>query len=112
MRTASDDEVAWSDKRSPHQLEPGPGPSTAAVGARAEQLDLMAVLQASQAISREIVLSRLLEAVVRTIVQQAGAQKGMLILARNDELRVAAEARSGPAEIQVVLEDRDISTAM
>ncbi|MGK3965851.1 ATP-binding protein [Sorangium sp. So ce118] len=111
MRTASDDEVARSDKRSPHLIEPGPGRSAAAVGARAEQLDLMAVLQASQAISREIVLSRVLEAVVRTIVQQAGAQKGMLILARNDELRVAAEARSIPGEIQVVLEDRGISTA-
>ncbi|WP_437579043.1 ATP-binding protein [Sorangium sp. So ce887] len=107
-----DDEVAQSEQRSPHLLEPRPGQSTAAVVARAEQLDLMAVLQASQAISREIVLSRLLEALVRTIVQQAGAQRGVLILARNDELRVAAEARSGPGEAQVVLEDRELSAAM
>ncbi|WP_437816477.1 sensor histidine kinase [Sorangium sp. So ce1078] len=107
-----DDEVAQSEQRSPHLLEPRPGQSPAAVVARAEQLDLMAVLQASQAISREIVLSRLLEALVRTIVQQSDAQRGMLILARNDELRGAAEARSGPGEVQVVLEDRELSAAM
>lgn len=106
------DEVAQSEQRSPRPLEPGPGQSTAAVVARAEQLELMAVLQASQAISREIVLPRLLETLARTLVQQAGAQRGMLILARNDELRVTAEARSGPGEIQVVIEDRELSAAV
>ncbi|WP_438029874.1 PAS domain-containing protein [Sorangium sp. So ce233] len=108
----ADDELAQSEQRSPRLLDPGPGQSTTAVVARAEQLDLMAVFQASQAISREIVLSRLLETLVRTIVQQAGAQRGVLILARDDELCVAAEARSSPGEIQVVLEDRELSAAM
>ena len=41
-------------------------------------------------------------------VQQAGAQKGFLLLARNDGLRIAAEARLGPNEIQVLLEDREL----
>lgn len=113
-RWGAQGKVAQLEQRYPHLLlaEPAPLPPTAAIQARPEQLDLMAVLQASQAISREIVLARLIETLVRTVVQQAGAQKGFLLLARNDELHIAAEARSGPGGIQVLLEDRGRSPSL
>lgn len=113
-RWGAEGKVAQLEQRYPHLLfaEHAPLQPTAAIQARAEQLDLMAVLQASQAISTEIVLARLLETLVRTIVQQAGAQKGFLLLARNDELHIAAEARSGRGGIQVLLEDRGISPSI
>lgn len=107
----ADGKVAQIEQRYGHLLEPRPAQATAAIVARAEQLDLMAALQASQAISREIVLSRLLETLVRTVVQQAGAQKGFLLLARSSALRIEAEARSGPSGIEVLLEDRELSAA-
>ncbi|HVJ18360.1 MAG TPA: AAA family ATPase [Polyangiaceae bacterium] len=59
----------------------------------ADRLDLSAIVKASQSISGEIVLDRLIETLMRTVVESAGAQKGSLILARDEELVLAAEAR-------------------
>ena len=51
-----------------------PGP-TSTVTARVEQLDLAAVITVWQAVSGEIVLEKLLEAVVRTAIELASAQR-------------------------------------
>ena len=56
-----------------------------------ESLDLMTVMKASQAISGEIVLARLLQSMLRISLENAGAEKGALVLLRADELCVAAE---------------------
>ncbi|KPA13507.1 multi-sensor signal transduction multi-kinase [Candidatus Magnetomorum sp. HK-1] len=45
-----------------------------------EELDLASVMKASQAISGEIVLSRLMEKLMEIVIENAGAQKGYLIL--------------------------------
>jgi PAS domain S-box-containing protein len=103
--------VAQLEQRYPHLLVPWPDPPPAAIVAPSEQFDLMAVLKASQAISREIVLSRLLSTLVRTVIQQAGAQSGFLLLASGGELRIEAEARSDPAGIEVLLERRALSAS-
>ena len=55
-----------------------------------EQLDLASV-KASQALSGELVLERLIERLMVTAVELAGADKGLLIL-HGDEPRVEAEA--------------------
>src|SRR6201999_1493068 len=89
--------VAQLERSYPGLLEPSPAPfAAAALVTRPEQLDLAAVLRASQAISREIVLGRLLETLMRTVMQQACTQKGLLLLSRGDELGVEAEAIAGP----------------
>ncbi|WP_437568999.1 AAA family ATPase [Sorangium sp. So ce542] len=64
-------------------------------------LDLGSVLKASQAISGEIVLDRLLDALMRTLVENAGARRGCLLLARADTLFLAAEARAEGPQIEV-----------
>ncbi|AGP32861.1 chemotaxis protein CheY [Sorangium cellulosum So0157-2] len=64
-------------------------------------LDLGSVLKASQAISGEIVLDRLLDALMRTLVENAGAQRGCLLLARAETLFLAAEARAEGPQIEV-----------
>ena len=46
-------------------------------------VDLVTVMKAAQTISGEIVLDRLLEAVMRSVLESAGAQRGMLIVERN-----------------------------
>jgi PAS domain S-box-containing protein len=102
--------VAELERRYPGLLDAGPAPSaTAALVARPEQLDLEAVLRASQAISREIVLARLLETLMRTVMQQGCAQRGLLLLACADELHVEAEAVAGPAAIEVTLPSRSVA---
>ena len=56
-----------------------------------ESLDLTTVMKASQAISGEIVLSRLLERMLQISLENAGAEKGALVLVRDAGLCVEAE---------------------
>ena len=93
--------VAELERRHPGVFDAGPAPLPAALVTRPDQLDLMAVLRTSQAISTEIDLARLLETLMRALVQRAGAQRGLLLLARDDELRIEAEASSGTAGVVV-----------
>ena len=110
-RWGADGKVADLERRYPHLLSSRLEPPPAAIVAPPGQFDLLAVLKASQAISREIVLSRLLSTLVRVVIEQAGAQRGFLLLAWSDELRIEAEARSDPSGIEVLLERRALSAA-
>lgn len=67
-------------------------------------LDLSAVFNSAQAISKEIVLSRLVEALVRIAIQAAGASRGVLVLERAGVLHVAAE---GNADTDVTVHSLD-----
>ncbi len=55
-------------------------------------LDIATVLKSSQAISGEIELSHLLEKVMRIVIENAGAQKGLLILQKEGRYFIEAEA--------------------
>ncbi len=61
------------------------------------QLDVETVVKASQAISSEMVLRRLIENLLRIAVENAGAERGLLILLQGGELRIEAEATTGAA---------------
>lgn len=78
----------------------GPPSSRAAHGAAsvASSLDIASALKASQAIAGEIVLPRLLEQLLRIIVENAGARRGILILKREGKLLAFAEHRAGEAQ--------------
>jgi len=65
---------------------------TATPGTPIEQLDLATVLSVSQIVSGEIVLENLIEALMRTAVEHAGAQRGLLVLPRDAELWIEAQA--------------------
>lgn len=53
-------------------------------------LDLNSILKASQAISSEIIMEKLLEKLVKIVIENAGAQTGFIILSRQDKLYVEA----------------------
>lgn len=55
-----------------------------------DRLDMSTVLKASQAISGQIVLGRLLEQILAIIMENAGAERGALIFERDQELRIEA----------------------
>jgi PAS domain S-box-containing protein len=84
-------------------------PPTAAVGTPVEQLDLGAVIKASQAVSGEIVLDRLIETLMTIALEHAGAERGLLILLRGDTLQVAAEARTDDKKIEVTLRQAPVT---
>ncbi|MET0285860.1 MAG: AAA family ATPase [Polyangiales bacterium] len=67
------------------------------------QLDVQTVDKASQTLSSEMMLPSLLEKLLRLAVEHAGAQRGLLILVRGDELHIEASATVGGGSVQVVV---------
>ena len=55
------------------------------IGAPVEHLDLATVIKVSQAVSSEIVLDKLLDTLMRTAIEQAGAERALLIMPRGQE---------------------------
>jgi len=81
------------------------------IGAPIEHLDLATVLKISQAVSGEIVLENLIDSLLRTAIEHAGAERGLLILPRGAELRIQAEATTGGSSVTVKLRDTPLSSA-
>ncbi|ADZ93370.1 response regulator [Marinomonas mediterranea] len=71
-------------------------------------LDLMSVMRAAQIISEEIVLEQLLEKLMVTILAEAGAQKGSLVLNMDGQWRIQASGGIQDSKIQV-MQNRVIS---
>jgi PAS domain S-box-containing protein len=69
------------------------------------------VIKVSQAVSGEIVLEKLLETLIRTAIQQAGAERGLLIAPSDDEPRIEAEATTGGDTITVRLLNAPVTEA-
>jgi PAS domain S-box-containing protein len=65
-------------------------------------LDLAAVIKASQAISGEIVLDKLLEKLMRLVIENAGAQKGLLILEKDEEWFIEAMGVVDETDVSVL----------
>ncbi len=64
-------------------------------------LDVSTVIKSSQAISGEIVLNRLLKKLMGIVIENAGAQKGYLILKRDNNLTIEAEGNIDKNEIKI-----------
>ena len=84
------------------QDQPMPSPGST-ITALVEGLDLATVIRVSQAVSSEIVLEKLLDTVMRKAMEHAGAERGLLIVPRGDELQIEAESRISGNEVLVSL---------
>jgi PAS domain S-box-containing protein len=73
------------------------------------QLDVETVVKASQAISSEMVLPRLIEKLLRIAVENACAERGLLILIRGGEPRMEAEATTGPSKVEIAVRQAAIT---
>lgn len=60
-------------------------------GTPSKNLDIDAVVKISQSISKEIELKRMLENLIRIVIESAGAQRGILLLSKGDALFIEAE---------------------
>ncbi len=65
-----------------------------------KDLDMAAIMEANRAISREIVLDKLLGQLMRIIIENAGAERGYLILKKEGELWIEATAMANSDEIK------------
>jgi predicted ATPase/signal transduction histidine kinase len=81
------------------------------IGAPVELLDLGTIIKVSQAVSAEMVLERLIDTLMRTAIEHAGAERGLLILQRGDELRIEAEGRISDDRVIVRPKEAPLSEA-
>jgi len=101
-RWGANGKVRQIDEGYPSLHERDSSAAAGEAGAQIDRLDAIAVVKASQSISGEIVLSSLLETLMRIVLENAGAQKGCLILAHGDRLSIEAAARVEGREIKVL----------
>ena len=76
-----------------------------------EHLDLATAIKVSQAVSGEIVLEKLIAIVMRTAIEQAGAERGLLIRLRGVEQWLEAEATTSGDSVIVQLRDEKAGAA-
>ncbi len=76
--------------------------STSTGPVKSEQLDLASVMKASQVISGEIEIEKLLSRMMRIILENAGAEKGSLILKSEEDFFIEAEGDIHQDKIQVL----------
>ncbi|MHB8268073.1 trifunctional serine/threonine-protein kinase/ATP-binding protein/sensor histidine kinase [Bradyrhizobium sp.] len=74
-----------------------------------ERLDLATVIKLSQSISGEIVLENLIDTLMRTAIEHAGAERALLIHAQGDVHRILAEATIGSEGVAVGQPQTEVS---
>jgi PAS domain S-box-containing protein len=105
--------VRQLDELYPQFREEGPVPGpTSTIGTPVEHLDLATVIKVSQAVSGEIVLEKLIDTLMRTAVEHAGAERGLLLLPRGVEQRIEAEATTSGETIIVRLGEASVARAV
>ena len=113
LRWGADAKVRQLDQLHPHlRGEPAPPRAGSTISTPIEQLDLATVIKVSQAVSGEIVLEKMLDTLMLTALEHAGAERGLLILARAGEQRVAAEVTTAGDRVVVQLRDQAVAAAM
>jgi PAS domain S-box-containing protein len=107
LRWGAHGKVKQVEKSHPHlREEPAPLYPMATIGAPVEQLEIISVVMALQAVSREIDLGKLIETLMVIAVEHAGAERGLLFLPNEHEHehRIAAEATThNDSSVQVML---------
>ena len=91
--------------------ELAPSQPASTLGASLEQMDLATVVKLSQAVAGEIVLERLIDTLLRTTLEHAGAQRGLLFVQQAGEQRLEAEARTSGDTISVSFRQANVSAA-
>ena len=101
--------VRQLDERHPRLREGRPPYPSAGIDPPVGQLDVETVVRASQALSSEMLFPRLIERLLRIMLEHAGAERGLLILIRDGEPRIEAEATTGPGMIDVAVREGQVT---
>ena len=108
-RWGADGKVRQLEARYPRLTIADPQGAARATTAPDQQLDVAAVVKASQALSSEIVLAKLIERLMTIALENAGANRGFLILPSGDEYLIQAEARATGDRIEVTTRQEPIT---
>ena len=69
------------------------------------------MIKASQAVSSEIVIDRLIETLMRIAIEHAGAERGLLVLLRGDAMQIEAKARTNEKMVEVTVRQEAVTPA-
>jgi len=112
LRWGADGKVRQLEKLYPHlKVDKSIQDSTATILTPVEQLDLATVIRVSEAVSGEIVFEKLINTLMSSAIEHAGADRGLLILARGDKYQIEAEATTNGDSVNVVLKQARVSAA-
>src|SRR5262249_24070229 len=78
------------------------------IAGRVEHLDVTTVLKVSHALSGEMVLEKLIDRLMRTAIEHAGAERGLLITTHGEKLQLAAEVLARGDDVIVHLTPGDV----
>ncbi|MGA8262686.1 MAG: AAA family ATPase [Arenicellales bacterium] len=109
LRWGADGKVQQLDSLYPRLAAPeGQRPATI-IGTPVQHLDVASVVKASQALSSEMVLPGLIERLMRIALEHAGAERGLLILVRDGEHQIEAEATADSSGIEVAIRQAQVT---
>src|SRR6202023_4142550 len=102
LRWGADGKVRQMDLKYPHLV---PHPEGLGSGPRLDtligRLDLTTVVKLSQAVAGEIESNRLIKILMETVLEHAGAERGLLILPRGEGMWIEAEATTAKETVEV-----------
>jgi transcriptional regulator with GAF, ATPase, and Fis domain len=113
QRWGADGKVAQLDHLYPYlKKEASISTPASTILSRTELLDLATVIKVSQAVSGEMDLEKLIDSLMRAAIEHAGAERGLLILLRGDQLLIEAEATTGGNDVTVHQRDASVNAAV
>ncbi|EAU69933.1 serine/threonine protein kinase and signal transduction histidine kinase (sthk) with gaf and pas/pac sensor [Stigmatella aurantiaca DW4/3-1] len=93
--------VQHLDAQWQHLDASGPADGSSTSSTESTQIDALTVVKTQQAISGEIVLERLVTTLLQAAIENAGAQRGALLLPGGDTLLVAATSSALPGKSSI-----------
>ena len=109
FRWGADGKVRQLDRLYPHLIVPDERHSAVGIGSAVQQLDVASVVKASQALSSEIAMPKLIERLMTVAIENAGADRGLLMLPSGDEYLIRAEARTTGDQVEVTTRHEPIT---
>ena len=104
LRWGADGKVRQLDQLYPQlRVDKPVTDSTATILTPVEHLDLATVIKVSEAVSGEIAFEKLINTLMCSAIEHAGAERGLLILPQGDGHRIEAEANSSADKVNVIL---------
>ena len=100
-RWGAEGKVRQLDRLYPRLAVPEGQRFATADGSPVQHLDVASVVKATQALSSEIELPKLIERLMTIALENAGADRGVLVLPAGDEYLIHAEARTSGDQIEV-----------
>jgi PAS domain S-box-containing protein len=110
LRWGADGKVRQFDRLYPHLSAADGSRPTAITGSTAQQLDVASIVKASQALSTEIELPKLIERLMKIALENAGADRGLLILPADKDYLIQARSQITNDQVEVVLWQTPITT--